>query len=590
MLSTRHTILKLPHAAAFLAAFVLFALPAANANKVMRTDSGNNVFGTGPNWVGGSAPANDLTTDIASYQAATIPLNFNPQLRESRSIKGLEFTSGTGAWTFIGKNGNTTEVLTIGASGIVSDAASTQTFNNKSLGIALGANASFTSNSTGALLFGSIMDLLSLSTFNLTLNGSSTNASNNIGSVVSGTGRIIKSGTGTSTLSGTNTFTGGTTISAGTLNINAAAALGTGALTISGGTLNNSTAGAITLSTNNAQNWNGDFAFTGTRSLNLGTGAVALSASRIVTADANALTVGGVISGVGFGLTKAGAGSLVLTSANTYTGATTISAGTLALGSVGSFVDSTVINLGTTGSTGTLDLTAKSSFAFGSGQTLTGVGTVNIGSGKIVTVGGTFAPGNSTGIVNVIGDFTLSSGAISNFEINGPTAGTNFDQLNVSGLLTYGGALNLIFGSTIDNGITLDLFGLSGSGSTGSSSSITATGIYAGSFTNNSGNWTFSTGSQIVTFAQSSGNLSFAAVPEPSTYAALLGAAALGFVVWRRRRAPKLSAAKPANQTHLTFPARAGQVILFESWLRHEVAANRTSAERISVSFNYNWS
>lgn len=53
---------------------------------------------------------------------------------------------------------------------------------------------------------------------------------------------------------------------------------------------------------------------------------------------------------------------------------------------------------------------------------------------------------------------------------------------------------------------------------------------------------------------------------------------------------PKLPTAKPANQTHLTFPARAGQVILFESWLRHEVAANRTSAERISVSFNYNWS
>jgi uncharacterized protein (TIGR02466 family) len=53
---------------------------------------------------------------------------------------------------------------------------------------------------------------------------------------------------------------------------------------------------------------------------------------------------------------------------------------------------------------------------------------------------------------------------------------------------------------------------------------------------------------------------------------------------------PKITGAKPANRTHVTYPARAGHVILFESWLRHEVASNRTTAERISVSFNYNWS
>jgi uncharacterized protein (TIGR02466 family) len=38
-----------------------------------------------------------------------------------------------------------------------------------------------------------------------------------------------------------------------------------------------------------------------------------------------------------------------------------------------------------------------------------------------------------------------------------------------------------------------------------------------------------------------------------------------------------------------TFPAEAGHVVLFESWLRHEVVANRVNAERISISFNYNW-
>ena len=53
---------------------------------------------------------------------------------------------------------------------------------------------------------------------------------------------------------------------------------------------------------------------------------------------------------------------------------------------------------------------------------------------------------------------------------------------------------------------------------------------------------------------------------------------------------PKLPKARPAHQPHITYPALAGNVILFESWLRHEVAANRVEQERISISFNYNWS
>ena len=36
-------------------------------------------------------------------------------------------------------------------------------------------------------------------------------------------------------------------------------------------------------------------------------------------------------------------------------------------------------------------------------------------------------------------------------------------------------------------------------------------------------------------------------------------------------------------------PAQAGHLILFESWLRHEVTPNREDAERVSISFNYGW-
>jgi len=39
----------------------------------------------------------------------------------------------------------------------------------------------------------------------------------------------------------------------------------------------------------------------------------------------------------------------------------------------------------------------------------------------------------------------------------------------------------------------------------------------------------------------------------------------------------------------VTYDAAPGHLLLFESWLRHEVAPNAANAERISVSFNYNW-
>lgn len=52
---------------------------------------------------------------------------------------------------------------------------------------------------------------------------------------------------------------------------------------------------------------------------------------------------------------------------------------------------------------------------------------------------------------------------------------------------------------------------------------------------------------------------------------------------------PRRDRCRPENKVHVAYPPEAGTVVLFESWLRHEVAANRSDAERISVSFNYQW-
>ena len=52
---------------------------------------------------------------------------------------------------------------------------------------------------------------------------------------------------------------------------------------------------------------------------------------------------------------------------------------------------------------------------------------------------------------------------------------------------------------------------------------------------------------------------------------------------------PRKAGARQATRAWATLPAHPGRLILFESWLRHEVVANRLAAERISISFNYNW-
>jgi uncharacterized protein (TIGR02466 family) len=52
---------------------------------------------------------------------------------------------------------------------------------------------------------------------------------------------------------------------------------------------------------------------------------------------------------------------------------------------------------------------------------------------------------------------------------------------------------------------------------------------------------------------------------------------------------PRKPACREHNRQWVTVAARAGRVVLFESWLRHEVGANTQRQERVSVSFNFNW-
>ena len=52
---------------------------------------------------------------------------------------------------------------------------------------------------------------------------------------------------------------------------------------------------------------------------------------------------------------------------------------------------------------------------------------------------------------------------------------------------------------------------------------------------------------------------------------------------------PRLADAPEALRTFVTLAPEAGTVLMWESWLRHEVPANGGKATRISISFNYGW-
>src|SRR5439155_278873 len=271
------------------------------------------------------------------------------------------------------------------------------------------------------------------------------------GNIVGG-GGLTKIGAGTLTLSGPSTYTGATNVNAGTLQAGVANAFAPlSAFTVASG---------ATLDFNNFDQAVGSLA---------GAGAVTLGAATLFTGGDNTTpplsgTLASALSGIG-GVTKIGAGSLVLAGNNTYSGATTISAGTLQLGNGGTSgsIAGNVVNNATfavnradtfmfgnaisgTGAfvqmgTGTTVLTgnnpytgpttvaagtlivngsiANSAVAVNAGAMLAGTGTV--GPTTILS-GGTFAPGNSPGTMTVAGNLAFQSGALYLVQVNPSTA------------------------------------------------------------------------------------------------------------------------------------------------------------------------
>lgn len=146
-------------------------------------------------------------------------------------------------------------------------------------------------------------------------------------------------------------------------------------------------------------------------------------------------TLTGILPGTG-GLTKVGAGTLVLSGAATYSGGTIINEGTLAVRSPGA-------------------LGSGSGTVLVQGGALIGDGTIN--DAVDVQAGGTLAPGFSIGKLTV--DNTVTLGGTTVMEVSKSGAVITRDQVVSSSSITYGGTLAVVVsGSPLAAGDVLDLF------------------------------------------------------------------------------------------------------------------------------------
>ena len=351
-------------------------------------------------------------------------------------------------------------------------------------------------------------------------------------------GDVVKQGVGTLVLSAANTYTGGTVVSAGTLAISGAGTLGasSGATTVAGGILDLGGAtqvqnGGVTLTSGTIQN-----------GVAQSSGVFALQSG----------AVSAVLAGSG-SLDKTTNGTVTLSAANTYTGATSIAAGgALLLSGSGAIASSSGVT-----ANGTFDIASTTSGA--SIKTLAGSGVVTLGSKDLSITNGstTFAGGiGGGGGVNVTGGAqtlsaansytgatSVSSGAIlglsgsgaiatssavtvdGTFDIASTTSGASIKTLAGSGAVSLGSEdLSITNGSTTFAG---GIAGFGGVNVTGGAQTLSGSNAYTGATSITTGATLALTGAGAIASSSgvtANGNFDIASTTSGASIVSLAGA------------------------------------------------------------------
>ncbi len=404
------------------------------------TLTGTNTYTGGTTLTGGTLSVgndNNLGTGNLTFNGGTLQTSAG-----ITSSKNVVLTGNNGTFDSNGSNstlsGNITGTGGLNKNGLgtltLSGSNSYSGFTDINAGtLALGSSTALSSNFTAVTIAsGAVLGLggynatigslngsggVSLGSGSLTDGGNNTGAS--FGGVISGTGTFVKVGSAALTLTGTNTYSGGTTLSNGTLSVGNDNNLGTGTLTLNGGTLQ--TSAGITSSKNVVLTGNnGTFDTNGFNS-----------------------TLSGVISGSG-GLNKNGSGILTLSGSDTYTGFTNINAGTLFMGAANVLSNSTTVSL----ASGTVLDLGSNNQSIGS---LTGSGGVSLGSASL-TAGTNNQTTAYSGVIGGTGSLTKTgTGTFTLSGTNTFSGGTTF----TAGIVSVGNDNNLGTGNLTFNGGTL---------------------------------------------------------------------------------------------------------------------------------------
>ncbi len=485
-----------------------------NASNAAFTSS----FNAGTNWLGGAAPAAGNTYQTGAFRMRT-PTDNNPYTFLGTS---LELQAGFGMRN---KNSNTITVNNlIMANGTHLELSQPNGQNGAGSVGTFAGNISLTSGTATILAGNSTDSVLHTFTISSTITGAGgLNTGDNFD--ISGNASAFANSVGTLILTGNNSFTGGAASSgaaSSTLRLGNANAVKNSTVTVSVGT-----GGGLSFSPSI-----GTFNLGGLAGANnvvlVDSAAAAVTLNVGGGVNNNSSTYSGVLSGTNGALTKSGLGTLTLTNANNYTGATTVKNGTLTLTSPGA-ISSTLVLGDSGGTTGILDVTAKSSF---SEANVSGKGTMNIGTGKTITVTGALAPGFSIGTIDITGDLALGTSTAMELAGNGGVAGTDSDFVNITGGMNYAGALTVssFGGYNLAQNASYNLFDFTGSDA-GQFASVTVGGTGL-SFSSNV--WTGSSGGMTYSFNESTGVLNIT-IPEPGTFG-LIGVGVMGLMAGRRRR------------------------------------------------------
>jgi autotransporter-associated beta strand protein len=481
-----------------------------NSNAFTLTISAGIQIGNAQTWTNSSS--NLLTVSGAvnlNNKGLTIGGTGNTTVSGLISNAGAFTKTGTGTLTLSNTSNSYTGQLTVQQGSLSIDTANNASSNGELGNSANSVILGNTGGVTGTLEYTGAT-ASSTKKFTMATGGTgafqidSAGAALTLSGIIDGSGNLQKTGAGTLILSGANTYSGTTTVNAGTLKDGASNSIantnvtvsGTGASTTATLDLNGFNNSIGSLSLGGSTTSSGAAVATGAGTLTLGgnvtydatnnplgatiSGNLALGATRTFTVGdsstaANDLTVSAVISGTGFGLTKTGAGTLVLSGANTYTGQTLIQAGTVSV--------NTLANLSSNSSLGAPTTAANGTIAIGStttGATLTYTGATT-STNRVIdlagTTGGATLDSSGSGAVTFTSAFTATGAGSKTLTLTGSNtnnntisgaivdnSGTNKTSLVKSGAGTWvlGGATTFTGTTTVNNG-TLTIAASSGS-------------------------------------------------------------------------------------------------------------------------------